>query len=229
MAKRIQSVGKCEICGGEFSKSAMGRHLKACIGKHAVPPKNAKLHPMFHLSIEGRYLPDFWIHIETATDTKFDDVDAYLRELWLECCGHMSAFRFPVPKQDAMKLAFNFDFEAMEREEARLMASKLGSRLKVGDKIDYEYDFGSTTELKIKVVAEREGTLKPGKIKLMARNLMPDIRCECGKPAVEVCTQCMWDGDGWLCKACGRKHECDEEMFLPVVNSPRVGVCAYAG
>jgi len=30
-------------------------------------------------------------------------------------------------------------------------------------------------------------------------------------------------------KKCARSHECDHEMFLPVVNSPRAGVCAYSG
>jgi hypothetical protein len=32
-----------------------------------------------------------------------------------------------------------------------------------------------------------------------------------------------------LCQACAEDHECGEDMQLPVVNSPRVGVCGYAG
>ena len=48
-------------------------------------------------------------------------------------------------------------------------------------------------------------------------------------PATNICCHCIYDGDGWLCDACLDKHECGEEMFLPVVNSPRVGVCAFEG
>lgn len=240
MAKS-QSIGVCELCKGQFSKGSMSRHLASCVAKHSTDSHGAKVRPMLHLAIEGRYLREHWIHIETAAESKFADLDSYLRDLWLECCGHMSAFRLPKPKPAAavtknfnlmlLEQAFRmFDnFEDEFEQEQQLMGAKLGSRLKVGDAFDYDYDFGSTTELKLKVVAKRDGTLKPGKVRLLARNLPPDIRCGCGKPAVNVCTQCLWDRAGWLCKACSRKHKCGDEMFLPVVNSPRVGVCGYVG
>jgi hypothetical protein len=32
-----------------------------------------------------------------------------------------------------------------------------------------------------------------------------------------------------FCQDCLVEHECGEEMALPVVNSPRMGVCGYAG
>ena len=44
-----------------------------------------------------------------------------------------------------------------------------------------------------------------------------------------VCTECVFDDGGWLCETCAVKHECGEEMLLPVVNSPRVGMCGYTG
>ena len=33
---------------------------------------------------------------------------------------------------------------------------------------------------------------------------------------------------GWLCEAHAEKHR-HQDMFLPVVNSPRVGMCGYTG
>ncbi len=60
----------------------------------------------------------------------------------------------------------------------------------------------------------------------------PIIPCdECGKfQATQICTFCQWDDGGWLCDNCAKVHNCDEDdMFLPVVNSPRAGVCAYCG
>ena len=66
---------------------------------------------------------------------------------------------------------------------------------------------------------------------LITRNAQPLIPCdECGvKPAVRICTECQWNEKGWLCEACSQTHGCDEEMFLPAVNSPRTGVCGYTG
>ena len=54
---------------------------------------------------------------------------------------------------------------------------------------------------------------------------------ECGteKLAIQICTECMWSGHGWLCQDCAATHKCGSEMLLPAVNSPRAGVCGYSG
>ena len=44
-----------------------------------------------------------------------------------------------------------------------------------------------------------------------------------------ICAQCIYEDKGCLCDACARSHECGEEMLLPLVNSPRAGVCGYTG
>jgi hypothetical protein len=253
MAKaKTQSNGTCQLCGQEFSKGTISRHLAKCCEMHEeqrAADGKKKAVGILRLAVEGRYSPEYWLHVEVAADSKFADLDLFLRDIWLECCGHLSDFRFPQEEKerkaqrkqalaairdenDAMEL-FNifagFDPDQMERENDATMAGKIGGRVKVGDVFDYEYDFGSTTALKLKVVGQREGKLKRGEVRLLARNLPPDIRCKCGKPAIWVCTECAYDIDGWLCKACAKKHPCGDEMFLPVVNSPRVGVCAYCG
>jgi hypothetical protein len=98
-------------------------------------------------------------------------------------------------------------------------------------KFSHEYDFGSSTLLTLKVVAERVGEIRDDPIAILARNDPPEFACgECGKPATQVCTSCEYEaGGGWLCESCAADHECGEEMLLPVVNSPRVGVCGYTG
>src|SRR5471032_2915093 len=65
-----------------------------------------------------------------------------------------------------------------------------------------------------------------GPVELLARNDAPQIVCdECGSLATaQICSECDSRGEGWLCEACAAKHECGEEMLLPVVNSPRAGV-----
>ena len=49
------------------------------------------------------------------------------------------------------------------------------------------------------------------------------------KTTVLVCTLCICKREGLLCKKCAKKYECDEDILLPVCNSPRMGVCGYEG
>jgi hypothetical protein len=99
-----------------------------------------------------------------------------------------------------------------------------------GQTCSYEYDFGSTTELTLKVISERGVPAKKKEIEILARNTLSFIPCDvCGKPATSTCVQCIYEDEGYLCESCARDHECDEEMLLPIVNSPRAGVCGYTG
>lgn len=238
--KRPVSVGTCELCGEQFSKAAIARHLGKCVlqeSSSSASGRQRKVRDILHLCIEGRHLPEYWLHVEMAAESEFATLDGFLRAIWLECCGHCSAFRFPEPataraaKKDLSLLAMfaEFDMDAMIQEEQEIMDSALGTRVKVGDVFDYEYDFGSTTELRLKVLSQREAVMKRNEVRLLARNLPPEILCECGQPAEWVCTNCSWELEGWLCKKCSKRHPCGDEMFLPVVNSPRVGVCGYCG
>jgi hypothetical protein len=112
------------------------------------------------------------------------------------------------------------------------MKSKLADVLGPGMEVVHEYDFGDTTELLVKVVAQYEGVINAKRpIEILARNDPPEILCnECGQAlAVEIRVEYQSEDSGWLCESCARKHGCDEEMRLPVVNSPRTGVCGYTG
>lgn len=87
-----------------------------------------------------------------------------------------------------------------------------------------------STELLIKVVAAHEVATKGKPIQIFARNSLPLTPCDrCGEPATSFCTQCIYEDQGYLCDACAKNHQCDEELLLPLVNSPRAGVCGYTG
>jgi hypothetical protein len=110
------------------------------------------------------------------------------------------------------------------------MQVPLDQALHTGQTCSYEYDFGSTTELTLKVISEREVPAKKKSIEFLARNTLYFMPCDvCGKPAASYCTQCIDEDMGYLCDACARDHDCGEEMLLPRVNSPREGVCGYTG
>jgi hypothetical protein len=434
MATKETYTGECEFCHTEIDKSKMTQHLKSCKQRKADLAAEAAKHDdtqektkFFHLVVEGKYLPMYWMHLEVpATDT-LDDLDSFLRDTWLECCGHLSAFQIAdvsymsqtdddnmffnltnldieddddddeeeddedevedtgadevesqaqslqldTPNQKpVLRLvedlavdededlededeedeedSFDLDLENMSpmelaqnlselltnefginvaqisaeefkeklleifatqlnaeagtqvelpselREQVETMAPllhtllmfpplmnmleadedgeqdmdvELGDVLEVGQKFSYEYDFGSTTELSLRVVGEREGYLPQDEdvdenadedededvfdvddddedegedeeyeeyesnIHVLAQNLPPVIPCrECGKPATQVESGFFNVFGGALCDECTAKLDEDErEMLLPIVNSPRTGVCAYVG
>jgi hypothetical protein len=216
MAKKPPLNGTCAICRGTVTKKETPKHLQKCLLANKKDEKTAgrKKSPskLFHLLVEGYGLSGdlYWMHLKALGSATFRDLDLFLRDTWLECCGHMSVFS--------------------AGEEEIGMGERLANVLEPGIKLPYEYDFGSTTELLLTVISEFEGTLKKGKVEILARNVAPQIICnQCEKPATTICTECIYDDQGWLCDDCARKHGCDEEMFLPVVNSPRTGVCGYEG
>lgn len=124
-------------------------------------------------------------------------------------------------------------FKDMPKEDD--MDVELGKALKVGQKFSYTYDFGSSTDLTLKVIAEREGVEdqdeEEDSIQIMARNELPVIPCRsCGKPAIGIFPGYAAAEYGAVCETCAKtdRGEYDDQL-LPIVNSPRVGICGYTG
>jgi hypothetical protein len=222
---KISTKGTCQFCHGVFSKAAMTKHLEACprrASDAAGSGKTTKQTQLLHLRVEGRDDPQYWMHLEMPATTTLQTLDNFLRKAWLECCGHMSKF-------DLAGVSYSSYPDPEFGDKS--MRVQVGTLLSPGMQFSHEYDFGTTTELRLKVLSEREGEVKgKSSIQVLARNEAPTIPCNvCGKPATEVCAQCIYEGTGWLCETCAEEHECGEDMLLPVVNSPRVGMCAYTG
>jgi transcription elongation factor Elf1 len=215
--------GKCLFCGKTLSKLSIKKHLDKC-NKRAeeyITEDVEKSERYFCILVQGYENPEYWIYIDMPSKSTLRVLDEFLRGIWLECCGHLSLFEI-----DGQTFSSHPDREFGDRS----MSTKLENILGMGMQFKYEYDFGSTTTLKLKIVSEFNGKKRRKKVKLLARNDQPDIKCSyCEKPAINVCCLCIYDGNGWVCHDCADKHECGEEMLLPVVNSPRVGVCAYSG
>jgi hypothetical protein len=221
--KRLSTSGKCELCGGAFSKGSMKRHLQKCKQPKSTVEGAGK--ESFHIVVQGGYRNIYWLHLAVPWQVPLRTLDQFLRAKWLECCGHMSAFTIAGQRYAAMPMD-DLDGEITERS----MNVPVRTVLRVGAKFLHEYDYGSTTELSLEVAGVFQQDEKLKGIHLLAQNLPPEIPCgKCGANATQICSQCAWSGGGWLCDACVSKHKCGEEMLLPVVNSPRVGVCGYTG
>ena len=217
------SSGVCTACGRTFAKGSMARHLDACLPGH--PDAGGKPARLIRLRIEGAGAPEFWLDVEAKESSPLAALDQLLRDLWLECCGHLSAFRI-----GGTTYTQPFD-DGMGDEGERSLATPLAKALR-GAKgwLRYEYDFGSTTYLRMRVAATREGIAGRRSVYLRARNVAPVFTCsECERPATLVCSYCLHEVNPFLCESHAKTHECGEEALLPAVNSPRVGVCAYTG
>jgi hypothetical protein len=80
------------------------------------------------------------------------------------------------------------------------------------------------------VNGERTGAIGPKPLRLLARNEPLVWPCRiCKGPATQICVYCTDGSEPFFCDEHANEHECEEGGFLPVVNSPRMGVCAYTG
>jgi hypothetical protein len=224
MTAKLQSRGECVFCGKDYTRGGMKKHLVSCKSRKAAIEKAdaaSKHHqPIYHLLVRDAYQGSpYWLHLEMAGTAALEDLDHYLRSIWLECCGHMSAFEIG-------KRAFRGTEISMENT-----AAKVFDDIKA---LIHIYDFGTTSETLIEVADERNGApLTRYPIFLMARNEAPVYPCiECGKPAKYICLECTEEkGEpGFLCAKHAKNHPHDEYGDpLGVYNSPRTGMCAYDG
>ena len=125
---RLQTKGQCLLCGKMGGKPAMSRHLLECVGNN----KQEKSSPQAFLITA--YAGTYWLFVQASKNALLKDLDTFLRDVWLECCGHLSQFTIQG-----------------KRMETKSMKYGLGDVLSVGTEFSHEYDFGSTTELDLNV------------------------------------------------------------------------------
>ena len=247
---KLKSEGKCLYCDETFTKVGIHKHLQ----KH-LKDKIAYNKPGQSFLIKAEpnprwgstpYFLSLWINGETW----MEEVDQFLRDIWLECCGHMSAFTYSKNRKNTGE---KFDFlraeellKAGKGKEYEEMMDDLNGEVPFSRKakkafyeglqLRYQYDFGSTTELLITVIAEYP-VKADDPIVLLSRNEPPKLICEhCGKAAAtQTCSVCCgYEDEGLFCEECAQEHAetCgafEEYAAMPVLNSPRMGVCGYGG
>ena len=249
MQENLKSEGKCLFCGKTFAKAGINRHLATHLKEKIESGKSGE---SFLIKVEPNkswgpspYFLSLWVDGQAT----MKNIDQFLRDIWLECCGHMSAFRNPKMRRNSGGMFATMDaYEYLDKgdiakyekimEEIRgevPMSRKTKDAFYSGLALDYHYDFGSTTELTVTVI-EAYPIKADKKIVLLSRNEPLEIICSvCGKaPATQICSVCMYDEDAVFCDKCAKKHVTECEAFaeyaaMPIVNSPRMGVCAYEG
>lgn len=199
--------GQCKCCKQDFTKRQIADHLDSCSKREKeTHAKNLRLR------VNDPYVKNYWLIVEVSSEAKLKDFDSLIRDVWVECCDHLSLFG---------------DYNNKIGKGQFIMHV-----LQPGDTINYIYDFGSPTELRIDALSYSKYQISgKKKIELVARNYLPNSLCvQCGKLATRVCTDCSEDEMTLVCEKCaGQYHdeESGEHYILSIANSPRSGVCGY--
>jgi hypothetical protein len=220
--KKAKERVECNYCGEIFGKIAIKKHLENC--KVRIEQNHPGEEVYYCIQVRGYYKKQYCMYLDVSANTSLKDIDQFLRDRWMECCGHLSMFRIGSEIYDSDPDLYP------EFDRNKSMEVQLKDVLFEGLEFMYEYDFGSTTKLELKVLSISTGAGRNEKLILMARNLPFEFVCiKCGKPATQVCIYCSDAGRVFYCDNCCEYFECSEEMVLPVVNSPRMGICGYCG
>ena len=197
-------LGKCKICLQSETMSGMEAHVKT----HMSEGKDT--HYILRIDDGG----PFWMYIQAYGNSLLRTMDKFLRQEWLECCGHASAFT-------VHDTAYHSDSRM-----GKGMNVKLQNILKDGDVFIHEYDFGSTTTLRLSVISAKASPAVAGKrgIQVLAVHDPVEFKCAvCNATTKQVCNECS----RLMCGSCAYNHGCDKDSLHYAVQSPRVGVCAY--
>lgn len=218
--------GTCALCAIGVDKRRSSAHHATCAPAHdGATGRDADL---VTLRVTALGAPEYWLDVEAEAGATLSKLDAFLRRIWLECCGHLSMFSVPPFRYSSSGGTLGMFGRA---NSERSMSAKIGAVFgRIGQKGTYDYDFGSTTRLTLERTGARLGRIGKRSVRLLVRNDPLPWRCgACGAPATLICSAHESDDSPFVCAAHEATHGCGGEMFLPVVNSPRMGVCGYAG
>ena len=230
MAKSTR--GYCKYCGKEYTRTGMLKHLQSCKKRMEVCENSKKMSAYYELMLYGTYNKDYWLIIQIKENATLECLDQFIRDIWVECCGHLSAFDIEGVRYEQIP-----DNDFLWEKPAEDMSHKLKEVLEVGMEIGYEYDFGSTTELVLSIHSCRDGEKKNNEIVILSRNNPPKILCSnCEQNEAKwVNPEGYYEGEPFWCDECLEAENDEEgedyelEFLLPVCNSPRMGVCGYEG
>lgn len=214
--KKIQgSRGICMACEREFASGSMARHLKSCY----ISRLGAGETLYYLIRVCAADDPAYWMYLDVKSDASLRQLDRFLRDTWVECCGHMSAFTIRGKEYVSVCEAGS---------DAYSMNARLNEVVAAGTKFKYEYDFGTPTELTLQVVEVYQAKDRRKKIELAARNVQPQYACvRCGKPAQVLQREAFQPiAECAFCRECAEK-EGSGDFARPILNSPRAGLCGY--
>lgn len=218
--------GRCYTCNDIYSDRAMTRHIKTCLGKvkGAKVSGNNSSDGTYLIKVQDKYDSGYYLYLLTDGCVLLSEIDQYLRDIWLECCGHLSSFVI-----DGISYERYPDEEWGDDEDMEIEIHKV---LHPGMTFSHLYDYGSTTELELNVSEKYEPLFDKKGIYLVGRNMPREFKCDYCNNKADFQFIDEYSGEqGIVCNSCmkGLEGEKEELYFSDIINSPRTGVCGYAG
>ena len=163
----------------------------------------------------------YWMYATVPKHFKFSKIDKFLKDYWCECCGHTSSLRLADPSKP---------FWSDSYQKVMKKGAEIGMELRPGMMLNYEYDSGTSTELKLEVISTIFcSTMNIAVVMQNDTPLFPCVGCNGMNISDRICTNCEMK----YCPHCSTaNHPCNRSrsaFYLPIVNSPRIGKCGYTG
>jgi len=124
MEKELKSEGRCLYCDELSSQAEIGKHLAKHLAQMEKEGAGKNQSNYVHVEVGAG---EMFLHLLVKGDSPMKIIDGFLRDIWLECCGHLSGFghkNFKVKMKDLVEDVF----------QPRV-------------KIFHDYDYGTTTRV----------------------------------------------------------------------------------
>ena len=209
MSTKSTNSGFCALCGLRATKTTMMAHVETCVAAH---DKIGQPQSLIVLPFRRSRRPPLL---------------AYHRGQGERGIASLGCLVAPT----LAGMLWTYERVPSGRRELAMTTATAIAFTRAASKVEYEYDFGSTTALTGELVCNRQGSIGRASVRLLARNEPLVWPCgDCKAPASVVCLYCIDSDNGFFCDAHAEMHEhAGEKVYLPVVNSPRMGVCGYSG
>ena len=204
------SPGRCHLCGIAVRAEDVRAHAQSCVWA-AFQRKFANnyfdsRHPgngTILIWVRGDEVRQ-WMMLAVRADTSLRQLDQFLRDLWLECCGHMSYFEIGGTRYGARVRSSGgtrLVGADMAEPDERHMMSTVKEKVRRGERFrhEYDYDYDYSTSLDLECVAVLPAPYdhlpdlidppEPAEghtddfITILARNLPLESCFTCGEPA----------------------------------------------
>jgi len=162
--RRLPAKSVCRGCSKTMLQSRIRDHVSSC--SKIAKLKSAFTSPctLYRLRVVTMRQP-YELIIDVRGDAPMSFLDAFLRDIWMECCNHLSSFACVACDEDFdenAKQPKGNNRPTMERHIASVFASCVIAV--------YRYDFGTTTSVLIQRVSVTENAKQDVGIFVLARN-----------------------------------------------------------
>ena len=208
--------GQCLICRGSYTATGMTSHMK----RHILEAGGDRRY--YVIRIDAGQGSPFWMYVQVKGSSTLQDMDIFLRDVWLECCQHASSFTIDnrtyhmpdmdIPICDVLHELTSFVHQ-YDTTTLRLGVIRISSRLFAEPSL-------------------ADGRLNPAlaghKVSVLAIHDTVQFRCRyCQRPSSMVCTGFIMNGEGVICPQCVQQYGYDISKMRRALQSPRVGQCRY--